>query len=1587
MICLLAVFSELNLKSIYATSPQISQIGPDRRQLNTGNLRQQVGFSPDQQHLFHQHLNLAEQQALRGGRQLINHLQQQHHQNQIQFAAIPLAGSGLEGEPDLDPELRHSRQLDRIFAIAASAAAAAASNSTGARPPKRPSLVRAQPVNPLERLESRPASNSSSNLDRLATANTERQRTRVPSLLSPSASSTTTTTTTTTSTSTESNSSRSSEASESPTPPTGSDDASLGFDIEPVRVTPKTPRSMARQVPPSRQPASAPASHLEMNSEEELRAGPAARENRPASVELGDQTSPRARQASTSPAPISPPEASSERARASIASVAVREPERSPASSLVRSHHTDENELSADPLHKLRSPNIKVVFNNNPHFIIGREHVHSSSNLHESDGPHEPSSMRRGRRPSLLNMDDHHSDESIQSEIKVDHPGSQKHIDDELPCKHSKQARSQHRSSLPPNLDQIDLADAQEKTPFEKQLTQQKSSAPPPKLDQMQQQKLSEQVDTPFDQIVKSGLRPPLRMVVSMRNEDGQMMRVPINLQGSAPKEVVKEAQHETQLKVSRENTAQGLSLDQTKDSDTPVGGDFFDPGLIRPFPRAVKAADKQKQQAEAFRKTTTPTLDPSVQLKSPIDREKVAPIPAQQTTSVHESRNEADCDHKQHHTDGDLVAQQKQVKLEQSKSGFVDQDETPLVMSPINSNGLVQLMMPQLTQFRNKTLADMLGQFQKALGEQMQQHLAQQAAEAQQHQDDQEDLMVALMAANITKDEHSQIKLPSGHEERSMSMTVIKPPRGTSLQEAIKFHSSQPSSRGQTVAILHSGPQTVADEGAIEALPTPVGVTLRAAARPNPDPVETGIQDPDGFSARASDQSHRQLTKRRHGHLRGAKERRRRSLDLIRRRHMDEPDADRLAGRSAAKSRFNYYFSHDDPMIGAASELNSLTDDESDADSDEDDGENEASDSNEAPSSYGSGGASDSGNDSDDMSEDTDESSVEDEPYNQGASSERDYNSPSFEIPQIDINPATLEQKGCRTVLREVQEIPMDGLGVVQADGRPGSGYSTSTGGLRVRREIAPGAGRNSINSRKVTSIVMTKECHFPNDGSDSRKSNKTEPRASQIVVTPTRSSIAASAPKPALSKVQPEPQAKSVSLNFMPVNVPKQFNPRPLIALSQVPILESSKKGAPFQRVVESGLNKSQQPWTLRLIGPNQIAPQQTYKTLIQPTSSTVAPQVLQLPNQIKRRSVQGPIAPQVDVYIGADSRRNEVVAQKLYKPPSKDDPFHTLSYSSKNGNDPDMEQDEDDQSIMDADEGPEEGEVARSSAVRHRKHGNRLSEGERRALLDPNFDDTDPPKRRARPDFDSDFASDETRVGQTGKRWPTNGKMEEQKFGRKFKLEHSVERPKPTGLVGQLSKLQPGSKQGFVTLSGGDQVQQKQKEQQQQHQGRKAIVDRRRPPSVKRETLPAMAARRSAPAEDADEADEPLDEEEPEEQAESGQSRAEADDPDADPDYNPKESRVPASTKPKRMEKSFAYVHRDLPRKGTKNPDDFAVSYGRGNFQTEQEDYDSDRDNNNHQRGEPKERHQKEASQPTPVGVATTKRRQLARAGSAR
>jgi len=1397
------------------------------------------------------------------------------------------------------------------------------------------------------------------------------------------------------------------------------------------------------------------------------------------------------------------------------------------------------------PTLKGHSPNIKVVFNNNPQFIIGKE----PENLLQ----------RKTRQPgSNIYNEDYNSDESSLSESRImaskTIPPDQQ-VSDELPC--TKDKTSQSKSFHAPNIEHINLTNQDHQnsfsspSPLQQQQQQQQqeqekvspppSSPPPPPEPQVkvadtpasipkavvaQQdvgqipeqafkgQQLDEQVIVPLEQMVKSGIRPPLRMVISMRNKNGDVMRMPINLHGSIrTKQPLPTLELGPQMQIQFETPEISSKKQQQIDESTPLGGDFFDPSIVKPFRTKSKVHEKTNineqaqiqlpvQEAKIDRPPVPEVVVPTKQVDHPLEgKERVeqqqaeVPQTKEKVQAVSRVRMEtkevpverSDCAEKQskvavigQNPDGDL---QQQIKV------------APTVM------GASHLVPQNPTKFDNKTLAMMFAQLHEAFNQQVtgqhaattsqekgppaalarepQPHLQppiqqqqQQRQSQQQHQDDQEDLMVAMLAANMT--EHG-----AGQSGRQMSMTVIRPPKGTTLQEAIRIHAKQSPDPTRTVAILQSiKPSRVGSSDVGPAAPKaapdfahrpesqPIGVDVHprrpegsAAMQPPADgPNEP---DTDGFSSgsdisldlrqqrtaftelrasplfrfkrfasqnsvagllEASDKLTLQAKTRDKLNQLAFQQRARKMAEKDglklesdgnrSNKSLSERDAKKEAGvvvkrQRAVDKKFGELAQvrgSGDSILAAASEssqLNEVPDD------DEPEEESDGPDNEEA-SSAPMGSESDAEDESNDMGDEADDSSgfdSDDEPYNQGASSERDYNSPSFEIPQIDINPDTLKQRGCKTVLREVQEIPMNGLGVLQANGQAGSGYEPAgasggqAAGVRVKRQAD---NSNLINSRKVTSIVMTKECHFPNDSSQREGLQQgaiSKLNQQQVVPQVTLESATQAIGKVAPYRPQELVHAKS---QFAPPNEFEQVNTKPVITYFN-----------PSQQAVSMG----------RVSGP---PPGQHYMLARKPDLHSLAllasSQQGRQPNVIKRRSVEAspssqvarPLAkPAAEIHLGADSRRNEVVAQKLYKPPSADDPYHTLSYSSKNGVDPDPDYDDEDESSMEAEERPQR----KASASNRQRMRESLSPSERKALTDPNYDDTDPiapgaqnerdsPRADSEPDVDENDGDlmEESRAdkgretvvapllggggggsgpalrvhdlvagklgrhqrepasmasapagrrydGQTNAagHWQPRAELRSQparqsqadapRFGKSFRFEHEVGRPESAGLMGQLKGLKAGATQGFVAVRG---------DREPLAMG----ASGNRAPKLRiGSALRGPIARR----EDADdEADEQEDADEEEQQQPVGRRQAaselnEDEDPDADPEYNPKESHLPAHTKPKRVQKSFAYVHRDLPRKGSRNPDDFVVSYGRGNLQTEQEDYDSDRENN--------------------------------------
>lgn len=1491
-----------------------------------------------------------------------------------------------------------------------------------------------------------------------------------------------------------------------------------------------------------------------------------------------------------------------------------------PATDDAHNHHvysaTAPSSPSSDGSH---AANIRVVFNNNPQFIIG-------SNTRESQADDRLHSLassplqRRTRQPaSSLLHDDFRPDESALDETKVSVTSQQSNDDDDHDDdRHHQRSRPcDKQSKTKPNIEQVNLKEPQqveepppppiksappaakvpeqqpEQIPLPKAPT--KQSKPPPAVKTQ-----DEQVDTPIEQLVKSGVRPPLRMVISMRNKQGDIMKVPINLHGSIKPPVTVADQQQVQIQfepqISVEQRPDVVQQTSGVDENTPIGGDVFDPSIVKAFPKfrpsggtkTSRTPTKTQQRVEPDEPPPVipqvveqPPPPPTKQVPiEPVKRPQVveqqplpSPPPAVQTKTVQEpqvieqtpqvkappplapppSPPVKDCNHSKVnerpvvHLEPPATKQQEQqpVPVEQQQQQPPTQQQQqqevvlPMSVDP-NGDGIVQMMMPKLTHFQNKTFANMFTEFQRALQHQMANHLAtqpryeeqeqvtgqqqehhepQQQQQQQSENDEQEDLMVALMAANMSRPSHE-----GGH----VAMTVIKPPKGTTLQQALMVHAAKEGAMGPTVAILQSGNHrttqsmlnnmmqagrdasaSTSGAGQLQpnsmdtAVPVGIEITLRPPGRPNPGefrntnnnnlPEGTGEVDPDGFSSSISLVEGPRTSRFRPRKLRSS------SSSRFKRSTFDtslEPDdklpkqsakrepakkisnsnksvqskvsskapksiQDVKMSKSAQESKGNRKSSGKKPkeaFIAAASE-NEATSESSDADNMDDDSDQDGDDSSnsdsgndggnhdeEASASVPSGesasdDSSDYGNDlgGDDFGDDSGGGSgfgdSDDEPYNQAASSDRITDSSSFEIPTIDINPDTLQQKGCRTVLREVQEIPMDGLGVVQANGQPGSGYGDQAGataspsshqaaGLRVRRQ-AP-ANENLINSRKVTSIVMTKECHFPNESAVSKSASNSKHNSQRS------------------STVKKQPQSpQQHRVPFGGQGGASQVVNRQVVPLASPPSRTINQQQQTY--LISSGptghiytINNPQLPPAVAQINPNLLLsrPARTAKHQQSPKTANLHPQILQTKpktgqlvsessNVIRRRSVDQkqqtsstaskqnspPVNKQVarnnNDNLSSASRRNEVVAQKLYKPPSADDPYHTLSYSSSRGVDPDMEDDEDDNVVMGPDESRSEsirsrpGRGSQTSASRHRPRSGpteTLSKSELEALQDPDHDDTDPVGSGGPPNADQQQNSDpvdqldlqhdadetdgdlsdesrpqhqrqaplvagrptnnrgplrannkqsfglktsaprhqqtkQSRVIVRDDRRPVVSREPDERFSKSFKFEREVSRPQiPGGLSSQVGQLKPGQ-QGFVSINGN-----------QRPVAASAIA--RQIQADSREDRDPPDER----YEDADDAED--DDDRPAERRRGGSSSAgeppDADsDPDSDPEYNPKETHLPAHTKPKKVAKSFAYVHRDLPKKGAPNPDDFVVSYGRGNLQTEQEDYDSDRD----------------------------------------
>jgi hypothetical protein len=1490
-----------------------------------------------------------------------------------------------------------------------------------------------------------------------------------------------------------------------------------------------------------------------------------------------------------------------------------------------------------DPKHA----NIRVVFNNNPQFIIG------SSHPAELSGAYGPASLasslqRRTRQPSSsLMYDDHYNqDESAPSETKV-RPCADQQTSRDQPGKGSEQ-----QVSLLDDPVKIDTggqlpADGSKHTDGQRIVTKASKSRPPPpptpveqQPQQQQQQQDEQSPDSPFDQIVKSGVRPPLRMVISVQNKEGDTMKVPINLHGSGmempqktagkhhqtttidvgqqmqihiekptlTKSVQQEQQQQEQQQEEPPPQQQQHKTNQAHDDDTPSGGDIFDSSLAKPFaPKTSK---------------TRPTPMPQ-QLDRGKSKKSGPPIARPQTKE--------DC-HKQAADDAppaqQAYAEQPVQQQDEANKSFEQMAAVlpPFGMDPASqADGLAQMMVPQLSQIQNKTFASMLSQFQQALGEQMSKYLnnaarsqpgkqqqEQQQRRQQQQEDEQDDLVVAMMAADMGRRPGAANwaggQVFQGPNRQQVAMTVIRPPKGTSIQEAVMNHAKE----GQTMAILSSRLPDAHSQASL------TGAGMHTASNENPDQAArpgvfsvrqrppstlstgqadpaTGV-DPDGFSSASSTAS---LDKRAFGELRlptkwlrarfkrdtggqpsGVQhlegEDKLAASKVARRANLTKSSAPQanatLAGRSvlsaaaaasstktsawkarsstkkqpqttnsgadkrrptttpmktdrlgriavpSARSPGNQAAAGADHFLAAASQHSDVSSSDSSDDEDESDDDDDASGagsssdhhhSNDEPAAAASGesgessagNTADDGDDGADMSDDFDESNAfdaDDEPYNQAAASDRDYSgaSSSFEIPSIEIDPNTLKQKGCRTVLREIQEIPMNGLGAVQANGQPGSGFQTSaddqfgseTGhlkGLRVKRQSDGQQGnRNLINSRKVTSIVMTKECHFPNEPSASSEPVGNQPGANrvaaaagqQVVVSPGSfygNQDGASQTRPSIMPLKHASELPAYQLIKEAPPVQRQQQQQPAVNFYQQYKLAPATGTGPAQRQQEllasnfykspmSSGSQSQRPPVAATVRQQplvkyQVEPAQSQQVRMDATST------------IRRRSVEPTKAHQIESAAAAgapaaaaggkrpahedgllSSAASGVVAKKLYKPPSEDDPYHTLSYSSQTGADPDMEQDEDDSVVMGADETPERGHESQRDSARRFPSGT-LSERERAALMDPNHDDTDPGQAGStsagaeildRPDpsdeadeSDGDLA-DETRRKPVRSRGPPPSSMERARvprrgppesvpaqprhhyatgyrpplepplrprykttmgggeplvgerrhqqalddepaqqvagpgaerprFGKTFKFEHELSRPKDSQALGagrrtdqrlaetfntaeQLRQLKPGLS-GFVNTNGR----------------REPVTGGRIAHQVRALATAPLISRRQDMDDDEDEEDDDEGGGRGRNPAVSSSRRSQKsaatedpdENPDADPELNPHEIHLPAHSKPKKFEKSFAYVHRDLPKKGAKNPDDFVVTYGRGNLQTEHEDYDSDRDNGAH------------------------------------
>lgn len=1239
---------------------------------------------------------------------------------------------------------------------------------------------------------------------------------------------------------------------------------------------------------------------------------------------------------------------------------------------------TDYNHGLVTGEHSKHGNSIKVVFNNNPQFIIGRELAQSSTSEHQpvnynpnqqggyaEPHPIESNQPARNYNQGIFDEDSSIVNESKRDETRIPTSPDKKHCDDNKPTT--------------PSDSTIDVSPFNV-GPFQGQHG--KSS----------NRKTHTTVQM-IEQMIKSGFKPPLRMVLTMHKQDGKKLQVPINLNGSIGRKPA-EPEHKPSItgrshaktNVDHSVRAKDYSVDyEPRKSNPPTS-------TIDPYKPSKNPSISHDQYSY---ETDSTTLTPSV--KSPYEDEYLpgpkTKIHLKPKTAIKTPQKPISTQAPTHNCKDDQTPQSKDKGYGEQKR----EDKPQIDQNPPEYASMIDAFQRTYNRYMGIQVPtsdsnDYVGQRQEI--------------QQRKTQDEQDDLMVGMALANM--------RPQSKEQPRKISMTVITPPKGTTLADAMSHDAVQDRFHDpyRTVAILQSiqsklSGQDRSSESAGDSLTQNVGsnetdisnplieVSLRVPGTQGEDLLpdddnSADNSDSDGFSS-----SNRNIE--------FSGQRRKRSVDTpTRATNSTSPaesygkqlePADKLNSsltdlvvKSRLTKRIGSWFrpfdsDGVDSMLGAASE--SMISSESDTDLDDEDDANIDDSGSSAAASAPSGSESQDASDEDgddfggDESEDSNSSgdsgsdADSDEPFNLGASSERDYNSPvSFEVPQIEINPNTLRQKGCKTVLREVQEIPMDGLGLLRSKGTQSSQLPNG----RYRRHIGQEHG-DLISSRKVTSIVMTKECHFPDESqkpnprlqgkatksnldrpAQPQKEQKTSQRQSETLnnqkskIDPTRLdnmnsassrnqhlSVANSTPKGPINQNHDQPNRSNQSLRPNP-SFPSRRSPDPMIEINRY------RPPSPETRMPQSRPHYFVPPQRLATIRP-PLQPFASHHSL--PAGGikrrSVVTEVNRAPSTSEKKFEAAKTQNQRDrdFYIMADSRRNEIVAKKLYKPPTAEDPYHTLSYSSKNGVDPDMDQDDDDSSIMENDD-------ASGSSLDRSRVREAPTESERRALSDPNHDDTDPVGRQARVSGDAPYRISSNSDGEdadendgdmneegSSLRYATGGQHPEYpRLGKSFKFKHEVQQPsyKSGGLAAQFGHLRPGRQEATKIVGARPEPKNELRVQEQS---------------------PWLVSKLGERRSDAD--DDSADEEDEEEEDRSSQqtqprisfSRETGDEPDLDPELNPREGQLPKQAKPKKFEKTFAYVHRDLPRKGSQNPEDFVISYGRGAVQTEHEDYDSDRD----------------------------------------